>query len=257
MSKLNAHHQRVDKQFGEQAKAYLTSAVHAQGPDLNYVAERLASFPQAEVLDLGCGAGHVSFMAAPLVKSVTAYDLSEQMLNVVKTTANERQLTNLFTQHGTAEVLPFADNSFDIVTSRYSIHHWHDVGKSMREVRRVLKPNGMAILMDVISPGVAVFDIWLQTVEALRDTSHVRDYTAGELIGLIGEAGLILNYAQRHRLPLNFDSWITRMRTPSHFVEAIRAYQQQADNDSNNYFALQADGSFIADMLIIEAQKII
>ncbi len=52
-----SHHDNVEKQFGSQASAYLTSAVHASGRDLQRLAERLADFPQAKVLDMGCGAG--------------------------------------------------------------------------------------------------------------------------------------------------------------------------------------------------------
>jgi ubiquinone/menaquinone biosynthesis C-methylase UbiE len=58
------------------------------------------------------------------------------------------------TQQGYAETLPFADASFDVVISRYSAHHWHDVGQALREVKRVLKPGGVMIIMDVMSPGI-------------------------------------------------------------------------------------------------------
>ncbi|MBS0976288.1 SAM-dependent methyltransferase, partial [Serratia rubidaea] len=57
----NNHHDVVDRQFGAQANAYLTSAVHAQGNDLQRLGQLLAAYPQARVLDLGCGAGHASF----------------------------------------------------------------------------------------------------------------------------------------------------------------------------------------------------
>ncbi|MCE9967371.1 class I SAM-dependent methyltransferase, partial [Lelliottia amnigena] len=82
-----SHHDNVEKQFGSQANAYLTSAVHASGNDLLRLGERLAAFPQAYVLDLGCGAGHASFVAAQQVANVTAYDLSSQMLEVVSQAA--------------------------------------------------------------------------------------------------------------------------------------------------------------------------
>ncbi len=160
-----SHHDKVDRQFGSQAGAYLTSAVHAAGRDLERLSARLAAFPQARLLDMGCGAGHASFIAAGRVNEVVAYDLSGQMLEVVSDAARSRGMANLTTRQGYAEALPFADESFDVVISRYSAHHWHDVGKALREVRRVLKPGGVVIFMDVMSPGHPVLDIWLQTVE--------------------------------------------------------------------------------------------
>lgn len=249
------HHDHVDKQFGEQASAYLTSAVHASGRDLVKLSERLYAASDARVLDLGCGAGHASFIAAQHVKEVVAYDLSEKMLTVVAQTAKERGYDHLTTRQGYAEQLPFANEEFDIVISRYSAHHWHDVGSALREVRRVLKPGGKAIFMDVNAPGNPVLDIWLQTVEALRDTSHVRDYSPGEWLTLFTESGLAIGSISHDRLELEFTSWVERMRTPQVMVQAIGAYQHSAPYDVQRYYALQPDGSFTTDIIFIEASR--
>ncbi|QGU88804.1 class I SAM-dependent methyltransferase [Erwinia sorbitola] len=247
------HHDNVDKQFGEQAGAYLNSTVHASGRDLVRLAERLFGGSDATVLDLGCGAGHASFIAAQHVKKVVAYDLSEKMLEVVRSTALERGYHHLTTQQGYVESLPFAESEFDIVISRYSAHHWHDVGSALREVRRVLKPGGKAIFMDVSAPGHPVLDIWLQTVEALRDTSHVQDYAPGEWLTLMTESGLVIQSVSQDRLDLEFSSWVKRMRTPDVLVKAIRAYQRSAPDEVQRYYALQPDGSFSTDIIFIEA----
>ncbi|MBJ8371588.1 class I SAM-dependent methyltransferase [Citrobacter cronae] len=250
-----SHHDNVEKQFGSQANAYLTSAVHASGRDLQRLSARLSAFPQARLLDMGCGAGHASFVAAQHVRQVVAYDLSSQMLEVVAEAAKDRGLENLSTRQGYAESLPFEDNAFDVVISRYSAHHWHDVGRALREVNRVLKPSGVLIVMDVMSPGHPVRDIWLQTVEALRDTSHVRNYSSGEWLSLINDANLIADTLLTDRLPLEFSSWVARMRTPAALTEAIRLYQESASADVKAYFALQEEGSFTSDTIMVEAHK--
>ncbi|MDR3526506.1 MAG: class I SAM-dependent methyltransferase, partial [Rhizomicrobium sp.] len=95
-------------QFSPRAAAYVTSAVHAAGEDLEALKAFVAGKNFARVLDLGCGGGHVSFAMAPLVGTVTAYDLSEAMLSAVATEAAARGITNLNTQQGKAEALPFA-----------------------------------------------------------------------------------------------------------------------------------------------------
>lgn len=192
MSISNSHKNAVDRQFGEQANAYLTSAVHAQGKDLQRLTQLLEPHAGARLLDLGCGAGHASFTAAARVAQVVAYDLSAQMLAVVEQAAAEKGLSNIQLQQGVAESLPFEDAGFDLVISRYSAHHWHDVGQALREVKRVLKPGGRAIFMDVVSPGHPLLDTYLQTVEVLRDTSHVRNYAPGEWLALLTEAGLVV-----------------------------------------------------------------
>ena len=60
MTSTARHSQVVQKQFGEQASAYLSSAVHAQGTEFALLQAELAGQGEARVLDLGCGAGHVS-----------------------------------------------------------------------------------------------------------------------------------------------------------------------------------------------------
>lgn len=249
------HHDHINQQFSSQAGAYLTSAVHAGGQDLQRLAARLAAQPQAKVLDLGCGAGHASFTAAAQVAHVTAYDLSASMLDIVTRAANEKGLHNISTQQGYAECLPFDDASFDVVISRYSAHHWHDVGQALREARRVLTPGGAIIIMDVISTGHPVRDIWLQTVEALRDTSHVKNYASGEWLAFANDAGFITDMLITDRLPLEFSSWIARMRTPQVLSDAIRLYQQSAAQEVKAYFELQDDGTFTSDIVMFEAHK--
>lgn len=251
----HSHHDNINMQFGSQASAYLTSQVHASGKDLERLKMRLAFFPHARLLDVGCGAGHASFIAASQVKDVIAYDLSADMLETVGNAARERGLNNLQTRQGYAESLPFADESFDIVISRYSAHHWQDVGQALREIKRVLRPGGTVIVMDVMSPGNAVLDIWLQTIEALRDTSHVKNYSSGEWSTMFSDAGLLTTSVVTDRLVLEYESWIARMRTPEALATAIRLYQKSAPAGVQRYFELQEEGSFTSDTIMIEVYK--
>lgn len=249
------HTQVVQRQFGEQAAAYLTSAVHAQGTEFALLQAEVQGRSDARVLDLGCGAGHVSFNVAAAVGEVVAYDLSQQMLDVVRDTAVARGLDNVSTRHGAAERLPFEDGEFDFVFSRYSAHHWSDLGLALREVRRVLKPGGVAAFIDVMSPGSPLLDTYLQTVEVLRDTSHVRDYSAAEWLRQVSEAGLFTRSHTRQRLHLEYTSWVERMRTPEAMRAAIRELQQAVGSEVREYFEIAEDGSFSTDVLVLWAER--
>lgn len=254
------HEAVVARQFGSQASAYLTSAVHAQGAEFERLRTMLsartdAGLAPARVLDLGCGAGHVSFQVAPLAGEVVAYDLSPDMLAVVADTAAARGLGNVTTQQGAAERLPFADASFDAVFSRYSAHHWSDLAQALREVRRVLRPGGLLAFVDVASPGRPLLDTYLQTAEVLRDNSHVRDYSAGEWLQQCAEAGLRVEGHAMQRLRLEFASWVERMRTPEVYRAAIRQFQSAVGEEVREYFEIEEDGSFSTDVIVLWGRR--
>jgi SAM-dependent methyltransferase len=245
----------INTQFGARAGAYLTSAVHAQGPDLEALAALVAGKSAARVLDLGCGGGHVSFAVAKAVREVVAYDLAPEMLAVVSAAARERGFGNLSTQQGVAEKLPFAEASFDYVFSRYSAHHWRDLDLGLREAARALKPGGTAAFVDTVAPGQPLLDTFLQTVELLRDPSHVRDYSRAEWLAAIGRAGLFAGRASEHRVRLDMRSWLERMRTPPVQADAIRALEAVMSESVTQHFAIEADGTFTIDVLTVFATK--
>lgn len=220
------HNDAVKQQFGSQAQAYLTSAVHAQGHDLDRLSELAARVATGKAaLDVGCGAGHASFAMAPHVASLTSCDLSSDMLAVVAQTAASRGLTSLRTQVAPAEQLPFQDASFALVASRFSAHHWNDPSAALHEFARVLQPGGVLCLIDIIGPTgphASLLDTHLQAVELLRDISHVRDHSGDEWRGMLVAAGFSLRDENAWRLPIRFDAWLARMRTPFVLEAAIR-----------------------------------
>jgi ubiquinone/menaquinone biosynthesis C-methylase UbiE len=255
MSETRTHEALVDQQFGSRAAAYLSSTVHAQGADLQALVALVDAQAQAHVLDLGCGAGHVSFNVAPRARAVVAYDLSAEMLDVVARTAADRGFTNIVTRQGVAEQLPFEDQSFDCVLSRFSTHHWREFEAALREVVRVLKPSGIVGFVDSISPGRPLLDTYLQAVELLRDPSHVRNYSRAEWDAAMVRAGLRPQSVSVYCLRLDFASWVERMGTPKIHVDAIRALQATSSESVARYFEIGPDGSFNLDVALFEAAK--
>lgn len=245
----------VTAQFGPRASAYLTSAVHAQGADLAALAALAEGQAGARVLDLGCGGGHVAYAVAPHVAEVVACDLSRQMLDVVAQSARDRGLTNLQTVEAAAEDLPFADASFDVVLSRYSAHHWRDFAAGLRQAARVLRPGGRAGFVDTVSVGGAAIDTFLQAIELLRDTSHVRDRSRAEWEAALEGAGLLAEAVVPFRVRLDFPSWIARMRTPPALATAIRALQDAMAAPVRRHLAVEPDGSFVIDVALFTATR--
>jgi len=103
-----------------------------------------------KVLDLASGTGEPAISLASRVGSeghVTALDLSSELLQIATERAQQRGLTNFSTQQADAHKLPFSDQSFDLVTSRFGVMFFQDCEKAFREVHRVLKPGARACFL--------------------------------------------------------------------------------------------------------------
>lgn len=99
-----------------------------------------------ELLDIGCGTGYVAALYAGGGARVTAVDIAERSIELTRKRLAWLNL-QAKTQVANAEVLPFADASFDVVTSFGVLHHTPDTARALREVHRVLRPGGLTYLM--------------------------------------------------------------------------------------------------------------
>lgn len=248
-----AHETVVESQFGPRARAYVESAVHAQGEDLQHLNGLAREAGPARALDLGCGGGHVAYTLARHAGTVTATDLSAEMLAAVAATAREKGLVNIETAQAAAENLPFADASFDFLACRYSAHHWRDFSAGVRQARRVLKAGATAVFIDAYAPHTALLDTHLQAIELLRDTSHTRNHSAAEWLATLSRSGFAVSAMRTWRLRMDFAVWTARMRTPEVNQAAIRALQAAASDEVRGHFAIEADGSFMLDIALVEA----
>jgi SAM-dependent methyltransferase len=244
----------IRRQFGAAAADYVTSPVHASGADLDRIAAIAASTAPRHALDLGTGGGHVAYALAPHAAQVTASDLSPHMLRVVAAEAARRGLSNIATLAAPSEDLPLPDAVFDMLACRFSLHHWRDPAAGLAQARRVLKNGAPAVFVDAVAPSQPAADTHLQAIELLRDPSHGRDYTVAEWQVMLDRAGFSIDTIHRARLRMDFATWIARMRTPAAHVTAIRALQELAPAQVAAHFAIEPDGSFMLDTMLIEAR---
>jgi ubiquinone/menaquinone biosynthesis C-methylase UbiE len=102
-----------------------------------------ASFGDA--LEIGSGTGYFSLNLVQLgvIKRLTATDISPGMLDRLSATAEGLGVPDVTTVVTEAEVLPFDDESFDLVLGHAVLHHIPDLDKAFAEFRRVLRPGGM------------------------------------------------------------------------------------------------------------------
>jgi SAM-dependent methyltransferase len=213
----------IRAQFGAAAANYAVSPVHSGGVNLDAMLERARLSGHERVLDVGCGAGHTALAFAAHAREVVAFDMTEEMLEQTARLAAQRGLANVAVRQGLAEALPFADASFDVVTSRFCAHHYSDPARATHEAARVLRPGGRYLLVDCVALEDPVQDTYLQALEVLRDPSHVRDHSVSQWAAMFAAAGLAAECAGRWKLRLEFEPWLTRIGTPRTLAEGIRA----------------------------------
>ena len=243
---MRTHEQTVQRQFDPRAQAYLTSAVHSAGPDLERAKALVAQAVSAtsRALDIGCGGGHLSFTLAPHVARMVALDPSPGMLAAVTKAAASKGLSQIETCEGSAESLPFTDGTFQLVCTRYSAHHWTRLEEAMREFARVLAPGGHALVVDTLGHENPLVDTFMQSIELLRDPSHVRNRSAAEWRSLLRSAGLAELDQGEWPTRLEFLSWVERMHTPADRVAVIRSLQEGAPQEVRDALRIEPDGAF-------------
>jgi ubiquinone/menaquinone biosynthesis C-methylase UbiE len=97
-----------------------------------------------DALEIGSGTGYFSLNLVQLgaIERLTATDISAGMLDRLGTTAEALGLSDVATVVTEAEILPFADESFDLVFGHAVLHHIPDLDRAFAEFRRVLRPGG-------------------------------------------------------------------------------------------------------------------
>ncbi|HJH54464.1 MAG TPA: class I SAM-dependent methyltransferase, partial [Brachyspira hyodysenteriae] len=121
----------------------------------NYVSEYLKNIDYNKLLDIGSGTGYLINKLKKYKATAEFYglDLSEEMINISKS----KNIKDAEFILGSANKLPFNDNTFDIVTCIQSFHHYPYPDEAMKEVYRVLKKGGIYILSDTGVGGIAAW----------------------------------------------------------------------------------------------------
>jgi SAM-dependent methyltransferase len=175
--------------FGQRAALYATSAAHKDRAVLARVVELARPWPDALALDVATGTGHTAFALAPHVRQVIAIDVTPEMLAQGERLKDEGGMTNVQFRIADAHDLPFDDATFDIVTCRRAAHHFADIARTLREMKRVLKGYGRLVIDDRSVPEDDFVDATMNRLDWLHDESHVREYRASEWESMLREAG--------------------------------------------------------------------
>jgi SAM-dependent methyltransferase len=140
-------------------------------------------------LDAGCGGGGACVLAAALGGEVTGFDASHALLAIARERLPQAQFV-----HGDLEQLPFPDGHFDAALGANSVIFAEDIGRAMRELRRVVRPGGRVAITSWGKPEqVEMRDVFAAVASAMPQRPPGGGPFAwsadGALANLLREAG--------------------------------------------------------------------
>jgi ubiquinone/menaquinone biosynthesis C-methylase UbiE len=205
---------RVKEEFKRQAETLSVAPVFTDSGILEQIHAAVKPTRMMNLLDLGCGPGIVTAAMAPDVREVVAYDLTPEMLDKAMKRCQEAGLKNVRFELGRAEHLPFEEESFDRVVTRLTIHHFLNPRRVMNEVVRVTRAGGKVVVADVVSSKNDEEATLHNALETLRDPTHVRMFSPGDMLELIKTAGLRITSTSTWEMKRDYEEWIRIANAP-------------------------------------------
>jgi ubiquinone/menaquinone biosynthesis C-methylase UbiE len=253
------HKAKVQAQFGGIAEAYVLSAGHAAGADLDRLVQWGRRRGAARVLDIATGGGHTALAFAGFTPMIVATDLTVPMVTAARKFIAGRGVAGVHFLAADVDALPFRDESFGVVTCRIAAHHFPELLPALRQVARVLRRGGSLLVEDILGhdePDCAAF---LLEVEKRRDPSHVRSFRALEWTAFLRAAGLtVMDEAIMDKVR-PWDEWTGRTRMSHDARVALDRFVLDAPARCREAFRFEIDGqrirSFTDRMLLLRADK--
>jgi SAM-dependent methyltransferase len=185
--------------WSERAQAFRESDVHRAGEDLDLLVEWAAGSRVA--LDLATGGGHV------------ARRLREAGLDVVSCDPAPGMEPDVICS---AEDLPFADGSFDVVACRRAAHHFVDIRAAVREMARVSRD--LVLVEDLLFDGEDA-----EEAHRIRDPSHVRAYSEAQWREFFAAVGLTVEAVELFSdRAIPYEPWLERVGCRGEDAERVR-----------------------------------
>ena len=171
------------------------------------------------MIEVGAGTGNFLSLFSGMSTPLVAADLTQGMLRV----ARERNPA-LLLACGDGARLPFADGSFDLVTSAHAMHHIPDPVPVLREMRRIARSEGRVLVVDLAAPDDPAEAARADEVMTIRDPSHATSLTVDALRDALAGAGLReIDHRVVDRRGL-VSNWMWPGEFPEERIAAVRNY---------------------------------
>ncbi len=204
---MSSHDRDLAQAFDKQAPRFERAPAQTDPAALARLVAFAAFSPGASVLDAGCGPGLVAEAFLEAGHAVHGVDLSEEMVRRAQARCGRFGGRARFER---GSVLELAAGSFDAALSRFVLHHVPDPEAFVAAQVSRVRSGGAVLLCDHTTDPAPAAAAWHQELERGRDRTHTRNLTAGELVDLLGRAGLERLAATEEPFDLDFDEWFDR-----------------------------------------------
>lgn len=212
----------IRKSFGKQASNFDSTSYHLSKSEYqDYMIEKVNPHKNDKILEVAAGTCICGRAFARHSAYVTCLDATSEMLEIGKKEAGAEHLDNMMFVKGVAEELPFLDDSFDIVISRLAFHHFVNPESIFSEMKRVLKPYGKLVIMDMTMQNEDL-RIHVDDIERMRDFSHVKNLTIKEMSDLYANQNMELSFQEQIEVPVDLEKWMELTYTPESKRDEIR-----------------------------------
>ncbi|MHB1345509.1 MAG: class I SAM-dependent methyltransferase [Thermoleophilia bacterium] len=163
--------------------------------------------PGERVLDLSGRAGSIAFQVASTAASVEAVQPEEELAEEGRRLARALGRDNVFFHSSSLDRIPFDTGQFDLVFLCQALSREPRPLAAMREVRRVLHPEGRVVVQEIVAFDDPALDLRIWEMERRRIPGHLFFYGYDEVTALTASAGFVTDREQRSGLTQDFDYW--------------------------------------------------
>ena len=217
----------------------------------------IASKASGVMLDLACGPGILLASLASGMRLNVGVDVTPKMIQMARARCLAASLVNTRFVESLAEQLPFATAAFDCVVTRLAIHHFLDPLIVLREVRRILKSDGLLVIADLISSEDPAETRLHNALEQLRDPTHIRMLSESELLNVVNEAGFRVVSTDHWLQQRQFEEWaaiVESTRSLKALEVAMRTIAEAGITAGVNLRASADSVQFVHHWMFVAAQ---
>jgi ubiquinone/menaquinone biosynthesis C-methylase UbiE len=205
------------RQFTVDAESFSRSVVANDRAALDALAELAAVQGGDTVLDLACGPGIVSCDLAARGATVLGVDLTPAMLTAAEQRATEAGVSaRCRFVIGRMERVEKPEGGFDVVVSRYALHHAAQPAAVAAEMARLVRPGGRIVVFDFAASDDRHVAAAYDDAERRRDPSHVRNLTALEQRELFAPLGFAVDAVSTYRVVARLEAVLARSHGTDH-----------------------------------------